>query len=85
MKRKLLVLILSIPLLMGAQVRKYSNEYLHIGVGGRGMAMSSSLAASTNDIYSLYYNPAGLAHINKEVQLSFMHSEYLCMQKFALP
>jgi hypothetical protein len=57
-------------------VRKYSNEFLQIGIGGRGLAMSNAQTASSEDIYAGYYNPAGLARINNTFQVGIMHSEY---------
>lgn len=61
----------------GAQtVRKYSNEFLNIGVGARGLAMSNAQVATTSDAYSNYYNPAGLVYIPHTFQIGIMHSEY---------
>ncbi|MCS6935529.1 MAG: hypothetical protein NZM35_10335 [Chitinophagales bacterium] len=57
-------------------VRKYSNEFLNVGVGARGMAMSNAQTASVSDVYANYYNPAGLVHIPHTIQLGIMHSEY---------
>lgn len=57
-------------------VRKYSNEFLNIGVGARGLAMSNAQVATTSDIYSNYYNPAGLVQIPNTFQAGIMHSEY---------
>lgn len=57
-------------------VRKYSNEFLNIGVGARGLAMGGAQAASVEDVYSTYYNPAGLARIQNNFQLGVMHTEY---------
>ncbi len=57
-------------------VRKYSNEFLNIGVGARGLAMSNAQAATTSDVTSNYYNPAGLVNIQNVFQLGIMHSEY---------
>ena len=60
-----------------AQVeRKYTNEFLDIGVGARGLAMSNAQVASTSDAYSNYYNPAGLVYIPNTFQVGIMHSEY---------
>lgn len=59
-----------------AQVRKYSNEFLAIGVGARGLGMSNAVAATSNDITSAYWNPAGLNQIKSNVQLAGMHAEY---------
>lgn len=59
-----------------AQAPKYSNEFLSIGVGGRGLAMSNSQAATVNDASSSFWNPAGLSLVKGSVQAMFMHSEY---------
>ena len=55
---------------------KYSNEFLNIGVSARGLAMSNSITASTNDISAAYFNPAGLTAITSDIQIAAMHSEY---------
>lgn len=57
-------------------IRKYSNEFLNLGMGAAGMSMSNARVAGTSDLYSAYYNPAGLAHISDAFQLGYMHSEY---------
>ncbi|HWB65147.1 MAG TPA: PorV/PorQ family protein [Chitinophagales bacterium] len=57
-------------------VRKYSNDFLNIGVGARGLAMSNAQVATTTDAYSNYYNPAGLVGIPNTFQIGFMHCEY---------
>ncbi|MCX6200462.1 MAG: PorV/PorQ family protein [Bacteroidetes bacterium] len=62
--------------LFAQTVRKYSNEFLQIGVGGRGLAMANAQVATTADVYSSYYNPAGLVHISNTFQGGIMHSEY---------
>lgn len=57
-------------------VRTYSNDFLNIGVGARGLAMGNAQVALTDDIYSTYYNPAGLVYIPNTFQIGIMHSEY---------
>lgn len=59
-----------------AQSRIYVNEYLNIGVGARSLAMAGASAASTSDVYSGYWNPAGLVHMEPDVQAGLMHAEY---------
>lgn len=59
-----------------AQFRKYSNEFLNIGAGARGLAMGSAQVASVNDGTSGYWNPAGLVGIKDYPQLNLMHAEY---------
>jgi hypothetical protein len=59
-----------------AQFRKYSNEFLNIGAGARGLAMGSSQVASVNDGTAGYWNPAGLVGVKEYPQLNLMHAEY---------
>src|SRR5688500_17476565 len=58
------------------QFRKYSNEFLNIGAGARGLAMGSAQVASVNDGSSGYWNPAGLVNVNDQTQLNIMHADY---------
>ncbi|MCJ0742481.1 putative type IX sorting system protein PorV2 [Pedobacter montanisoli] len=59
-----------------AQKRKYSNEFLNIGVGSAAFGMSGSVIANVNDVTSGYWNPAGLARMETPKQVGLMHSEY---------
>jgi hypothetical protein len=58
-----------------SQAPKYSNEFLSIGVGGRGMGMAGAVAASTSDATSAFWNPAGLTGFESNLQITAMHSE----------
>jgi hypothetical protein len=59
-----------------AQFRKYSNEFLNIGAGARGLAMGSAQVASVNDGTAGYWNPSGLLGVKDNPQVNFMHAEY---------
>jgi hypothetical protein len=59
-----------------AQFTKYSNEFLNIGAGARGMAMGDAQVASVSDGTAGYWNPAALADIHGTPQLNIMHAEY---------
>jgi hypothetical protein len=59
-----------------AQFRKYSNEFLNIGAGARGLAMGGAQVASTQDGTSGYWNPAGLTGVKDHPVLSLMHADY---------
>ena len=72
----LLFSIFTLGLINAQVVRKYSNEFLSIGVGARGVGMGNSVIATTTDIYSTYYNPAGLLSMSDKVEVGYMHSEY---------
>lgn len=55
--------------------RKYSNEFLNIGVDAAALGMSSAVTSHTADVNSSYWNPAGLLKL-EDNQLSLMHSNY---------
>ncbi len=59
-----------------AQFRKYSNEFLNIGAGARGLAMGSAQVASVNDGTAGYWNPAGLVGVKNNPNVNVMHAEY---------
>ncbi len=59
-----------------AQVSKYSNEFLNIGVDARAFGMANSVVATSNNVSSGYWNPSGLVHIETDAEFSLMHSEY---------
>ena len=54
----------------------YSNEFLAIGVGARAHGMSGAVTATTNDLYSSYWNPAGLTQLDVPFQIGVMHAEW---------
>jgi hypothetical protein len=75
-RNKLALLLLIIPMLVNGQAfRNYSNEFLNIGVDAAALGMSKSVVATSNDVNSIYWNPAGLVNI-KDYQGSLMHASY---------
>lgn len=61
--------------LFSQTVRKYSNEFMNIGVDAAALGMSSAVTSHTSDVNSGYWNPAGLLKL-KDNQMSLMHSSY---------
>jgi len=59
-----------------AQFRKYSNEFLNIGAGARGLGMGGATAASVNDVTAGYWNPAALVYVKDHPSIAVMHAEY---------
>jgi hypothetical protein len=55
---------------------KYSNEFMNLGVSGRGLGMGNSQVAVVDDVTSGYWNPAGLTRIEDRFQASVMHASY---------
>lgn len=77
--RKLIILCLivsGVSTVGFTQSRKYSNEFLSLGVGSRAFGMSNSVVASTGDVHSGYWNPAGLTQMTGNLQVGLMHAEY---------
>jgi len=76
LKKIQLILFLFVASTIYSQtVRKYSNEFMNIGVDAAALGMSNAVVASTSDVNSSYWNPAGLIHL-EDNQISLMHSNY---------
>lgn len=56
-------------------VRKYSNEFMNIGVDAAALGMSNAVTASTGDVNSGYWNPAGILKL-EDKQVALMHASY---------
>lgn len=70
------IFLLTISGYSNAQFRKYSNEFLNIGAGARGLAMGNTQVASVKDASAGYWNPAGLAEVQDAPEVMLMHAEY---------
>ncbi len=68
--------LLLLPAKGFSQFRKYSNEFLNIGAGARGLAMGSAQVATAKDATAGYWNPAGLVGVKDHPNLNLMHAEY---------
>lgn len=59
----------------GQSTRKYSNEFMNIGVDAAALGMSNAVVSQSSDVNSGYWNPAGLVHL-EDNQIALMHSSY---------
>jgi hypothetical protein len=76
LKNYLVILLTLAVLTAQAQTtRKYSNEFMNIGVDAAALGMSNAVVSQTADVNSGYWNPAGLVHL-EDNQLALMHSSY---------
>jgi hypothetical protein len=71
-----LYFLLLCPVVTFSQFRKYSNEFLNIGAGARGLAMGGAQVASANDATAGYWNPAGLVGVKDHPNVGIMHADY---------
>jgi len=62
-------------MLFAQTARKYSNEFMNIGVDAAALGMSNAVVAHTADVNSGYWNPAGLVHL-EDNEIALMHSSY---------
>jgi uncharacterized membrane protein len=74
-KALLFFLFLSCLCGYGQAVRKYSNEFMNIGVDAAALGMSNAVVSTTADVNSGYWNPAGLVHL-EDHQIALMHAAY---------
>ena len=76
LKNKFFILLLVVTTINFAQTaRKYSNEFMNIGVDAAALGMSNAVTSSSNDVNSGYWNPAGLIGLEGK-QASLMHASY---------
>ena len=76
LKKTLLLPLILFSIFTHAQsVRKYSNEFMNIGVDAAALGMSNAVTASTGDVNSGYWNPAGLFRI-EDSEAALMHASY---------
>lgn len=80
----LITLILVVNFTLNAQLFRSTSkvgttvgQFLKIGAGARAIAMGGAYTAVSNDIYSVYWNPAGIANSSGNGQAAFNHSEWL--------
>jgi len=65
-----------LPIIGFGQVRKYSNEFLNIGIGARALSMANANVSSVEGAYAGYWNPAALATQKSDLSGALMHAEY---------
>lgn len=76
LKNYVFLVVSMVSFLGSAQTtRKYSNEFLNIGVDAAALGMSNAVVSHTSDVNSGYWNPAGLVNL-EDNQLALFHSSY---------
>ncbi len=75
LKKYIFLIYLFSQIIHGQAFRSFSNEFLNLGVDAAAFGMGKSVVASSDDVNSLYWNPAGLTNI-EDYQGSLMHAEY---------
>jgi len=74
-KHFLIAFFLVCSLVHSQAVRKYSNEFMNIGVDAAALGMANAVTSSSSDVNAVYWNPAGLLAL-EDGQVALMHSSY---------
>ncbi len=78
----ILLLLLMSEWLFGQYSKNVTNvgttaaTFLEIGVGARAIGMGGAFVATANDVSAMYWNPAGIAQLNR-MQAIFVHTDWL--------
>lgn len=76
MKNKIALFLLLFAHFVSAQtLRKYSNEFMNIGVDAAALGMANAVTATSNNVNAGYWNPAGLLHVEGK-EIGLMHASY---------
>ncbi|SYZ72480.1 conserved exported hypothetical protein [Candidatus Zixiibacteriota bacterium] len=82
MLKKILIVMTAVVLCGTALAGEFSKtgtagaQFLKVGVGARYHGLGEASVATVNDIYSMYWNPAGLININNS-EVAFTYVNYL--------
>ncbi|HET6463822.1 MAG TPA: UPF0164 family protein, partial [Candidatus Krumholzibacteria bacterium] len=69
-----LVLLLPLVIAAPASATRLAGEFMALGAGARALGMGGAFAAVADDASAVYWNPAGIAGIEKRQALA-MHAE----------
>ena len=75
LKNYIVTLLFAVVFFASGQSRKYSNEFMNIGVDAAALGMSNAVTSHTSNVNSGYWNPAGLVNL-EDNELALMHSSY---------
>ena len=90
-KYSLIIILLMLGLLTQTQaqldggtskVGTTAAQFLKIGAGARAVGMGGAYSAISNDVYSVYWNPAGLATSNNTTEATFNHANWMADIKY---
>ncbi len=81
MKKKILLVALVVPAILSAQPIGYA--FLRTSVGARPSAMAASFVAISNDPHCIFYNPAGIASLQKRSAAFGYLNHILDIQNFS--
>lgn len=82
MTKKTAIILITVFLATSAFAGEFSKtgtagaQFLKIGVGARYIGFGEASVATVDDIYAMYWNPAGLTHI-AESEVAFTHVNYV--------
>ena len=76
MKFRILIILYFSNIAVFGQTAKYSNDFMHIGIGAKWMGMGNTGTAGSLDVSAAYWNPAGLLGLQNNYQVEALHASY---------
>ena len=64
------------------QVGTTSGQFLKLGAGARSIGMGGAFTGIGEDVYSVYYNPAGIASMPSNAEVAFNHANWFADMKY---
>ncbi len=61
---------------LSGQAPKFSNDFLNIGVGARGMALGGAVSSFCSDVTAAYWNPSALVFMDAKFQIAGQHAQW---------
>lgn len=71
-----LIALLTTPVAIPVEESGAAMSFLRLGIGAEAMGMGEAVTALTGDLFSSYWNPAGLSFVQRG-QIGLMHCEWL--------
>lgn len=76
MKKFILIFLIGASVFAQTKVGSTAAPFLNIAIGPRAVAMGGAFTATANDVYSLYWNPAGVSRMETNAA-SFSHISWI--------
>ena len=70
----IIALVFCLAPTQSSDAAKYAGEFMRLGLGARAWALGGAYVAAGGDATAVYWNPAGLATLNRR-ELLIMHAE----------
>ena len=82
LKNTIILFLLVSQIALSQSVRKYSNEFLNIGVGAEAFGKGNAHIAGVQDVTAGYWNPSQLVYLENNLKIKSVTETFLFQQSF---